>query len=218
MALARTLAPAFHLAQERLVDAFDAADALALDPFAQGSAGDGFAAETGFELVPFFDVILTAQVLQPGRAGRVAAFGFDAAIVDAELFKVGQDADRLIARPAITPQLIGGQAVLLEVDMRRFGLDEELRRPADAEAIIRALRPIDAAFSHHDADFMPDLAIVGHIPAERAEERIDELPPQLGLVGWLAPLKTLDQLVDAFWRAHGLPFRARCYSVRPRQT
>ena len=46
------LAPVFHLAQEGLVDAEGAADALAFGPFAQRALGDGFAAEARFDFSP----------------------------------------------------------------------------------------------------------------------------------------------------------------------
>ncbi len=86
--------------------------------------------------------------------------------------------------------------------MRHFGLDEEMRRVADAEAVIRAFGLSNAAFVHHDADFEADLPVVNDIPTQGFKERIDELPSQFSFAGWFAFLKLFNQLLDFPGRGH----------------
>jgi len=81
--------------------------------------------------------------------------------------------------------LVGRGGILGDADGGLFRLHEEFPRPADPEAVVRGL--------HRAAD--PDRVLVDHvlvglgvtgdivqIPAQRPEERIDELPAELGLV------------------------------------
>ncbi|MCY4538591.1 MAG: hypothetical protein OXE52_10225 [Chloroflexi bacterium] len=185
-----------------MVDAEEAADSLAFNPLAQRASGDGFAAETRLKLVPFVDVIAIFIITQAGRCCGIAALGLDAAIIDAEFFEIGQDADGRIARPAVAAQLKSRDGVPLQVDMRHFGLDEEMRRVADAEAVIRAFGFFNTAFVHHDADFEADLPVVNDIPTQGGKQFVNELRTQFRFAVWLAFLKLFNQLSDFLWRGH----------------
>ena len=49
---------------------------------------------------------------------------------------------------------------------------------------------------------MAHLPRVAHVPAQRGEERIDELDSHLGFAAGLVSVEFLDQAVDAVRRAH----------------
>ena len=74
-----------------------------------------------------------------GRRRLVGLVGLDAAVVDGELLEVGEDRERQLGRPGVAAELEGRAGVVLDVDRRLLGLDEELARAADAEAVVGRL-------------------------------------------------------------------------------
>ncbi|MDE2775678.1 MAG: hypothetical protein OXI77_07050 [Chloroflexota bacterium] len=208
-------APPFHVVQEIFVDAGAAADALSFDPLAQRALGNGFTAETRLKLCPFVDIVGVSNIEQAGFAGGIVLIWPDSAVVDAEFFKVGQNACGRFARIAVTPQLKGWRGVPFQILLRHFGFDEEMPGIADMEAVIRVLRSFEARLSNDDSRFMPHLSLVAHIPAQRRKQRIDKLDPYFGFAVGLVAVEFFDQLVDAVGRAHRLSSVSSVMKVSP---
>ena len=93
--------------------------------------------------------------------------------------------ERQFGGPGVAAELEGGAGVVFDVDRGLLGLDEELARAADAEAVVRGLgRAADLDGVLVD-DVLVGLGVAGpvvDVPAEGLEERVDELAADLGLV------------------------------------
>ena len=111
--------------------------------------------------------------------------GFAAAVVDRQLLEIGQDGERQLGGPGVAAQLVRPGEVVSHVDGGFFGLHKELARPADAEGVIRRLggpAHLDRILVDHVLVGLGVALAVGHIPAQRLEERVQELAAQLGFV------------------------------------
>src|SRR5206468_12643496 len=87
-------------------------------------------------LVPASNVVCEVERHETGLGWTVHKFGAGAAVVNDEIFKVRQHADRKTCRPGVAAQLIGALRVALDVDRRTFGLDEVLALTPQSKAIV----------------------------------------------------------------------------------
>ena len=124
------------------------------------------------------------------------------AVVDRELLEVGQDGERQFRRPGIAAQLKGRAEIVFQIDGGLLGFEEELARAADAKAVVGRL----GVAADLDGILVDDIFVrfgvallVVDVPAEGLEERIEELPPQLGfvvalaLIGFAVLLEAVDE-------------------------
>ena len=136
-------------------------------------------------LVPTLGVLAVIEIHHPPVGRLVALIRLALAVVNRELLEIGQDAQRQARRPGVAPQLVGRADVVLQVDRRLLGLDEKLAHSPDAESVIRRLDRLAHAdgilVDHVFIRFGVTLAVV-HVPAQRLEERIEKLQPELRLV------------------------------------
>lgn len=112
---------------------------------------------------------------------RLALVGLDGGVVEAELFEVGEDDEEdLLGVPGVA---LGLEDVPRGIERlgRGLGLDEEFRLPSEAEAVVGAtLASGFAPLDDHLARVVGQARLVLHVPAERLEQRRDEINPRLG--------------------------------------
>lgn len=106
-----------------------------------------------------------------------------------------------LARPGIAAQLVGRVRVTLEIDGRLLGFQEELAGAADPEAVVGGLVSTaypDGIFVDHLPVGLGVTLLVVDIPAQRLEERVNEITAQRGFfvvtgaVGFQVAVKPLD--------------------------
>ena len=137
------------------------------------------------DLIEAVDILLVSDVHDSRHAGLVAGLGTDAAVVDGELLKIGENAERKLGGPRIAANLIGRAHLLFEIDGGLLRLQKELANPADAEAVIRRASLPGAAqggLMDHIFILLGVATHVAHIPAERLEEGIDKFDANLSFV------------------------------------
>ncbi len=105
-------------------------------------------------------------------------------------------------------RLHGRAGALGDVDGRFLGLHEELAHPADAEAVVGRLglpADLDGVFVDHVLVRLGVTGRVVNVPTQGAEEWVDELVADLGLV--VSPpsacmdvaTEAFDQFADGLW-------------------
>ncbi len=210
--LGQLLAPAFDVLQKGHVHRQRAALVFArLDVVIQRAVGDGVAGKERGEIVPFGEVFVKREVPQPGARGVILLFRHDAAIIDREFLKVGENADRQFRAPAVAPQLVRRMNAVFDADGRLFRLHEKLRRFVNQKAIIRRFHGVlnrdFGLVNHLFLRFRPPLRII-HVPAERVKKRVNKLPPRLSfiiraifIIRKILP-ESFDKLRDFFWNWH----------------
>ena len=206
------IAPALDLGQERRVHLGGAAlAALGLGVFVESAAQDGITGEDGGDLVPAVGVLVEGQVHDPGGGRLIGFVRLDPAVVDRELFEVGEDAQGQLGAPRVAAELVGRVHVAFDVHRGLLGLDEELARAADAEAVVGRLGAaahLDGLLVHHVLVGLGVALLVGDVPAQRLEEGVDELAADLGFVVRAAAIavqvgaEALDEIDDGCWGWH----------------
>ena len=73
---------------------------------------------------------------QPSGGSFIAAVRFGAAVVNGELFEIGQDRKGQLGRPGITAKLKSRADIFFDVDGGFLGFDKEFARAANAESVI----------------------------------------------------------------------------------
>ena len=114
---------------------------------------------------------------------RLVGVGLAADDVDFHLLEIGEDGERETLVPSVTLGLEGG--AVAEIVRGLLRLAHEAVAPIGAEEVVRALRPSADLRAALDLDLalLRDVAgLVLHVPAERGEERVQELLPQARLV------------------------------------
>ncbi len=197
--------------QEGRVDFGGAAFAApGFDITVERATQDGITRKDAGDLVPALDVLPKGHVQHACHGRFVGLVRLDAAVVNGKFLEIGEDAERQARAPGVAPQLVGRVHVTLEVDRGLFGFDEELTHAADAKPVVGRLcatADLDGVLVH---DVLVGLGVtlaVAHVPAQRVEERIDELAPDLGFVVGAAfvtvqvGIEAGDELVDdGGWR------------------
>ena len=206
------VAPALDLAQEGRVHLGRAPlAALGLGVLVERAAEDGLAAEHPGDLVPALGVLVEGDVQHTSRGGLVGLVRLDPTVVDGEFLEVGEDAERQLGAPGVAAELVGGVRVPFDVHRGLLGLDEELARAADAEAVVGRLgaaADLDGVLVHHVLVGLGVAPLVVHVPAQGFEERVDELDPGQGLVILAALVavqvgaEAVDELVDGVGGGH----------------
>ncbi len=199
----QAIAPAGNLRQKLLVNGRGPAPVgLGLGEAIEKALEDGLLGEDGFNLVPSRRVLRVRDEHDSrfGDLGDLRADG-DAPIVGRQMREIRQHRKRELGRPGIGAKLDGRLPGGGDIDMRGFGLQEELAHAADSEAVVgragldRFL--VDDVFVDIGA-----AGLVGHVPAQQPEHRVDELVTKLLLVivGRQVTIpvqgKTLDQFDD----------------------
>jgi len=165
------------------------------------------------QFIPAGGVIAIVEQHQAVLGGLVGGVGLAAAVVDGKFFKIGQDGERQLGGPGVAAQLEGGGVPLAEVDGGLFGFHEEDPPTAHPEGIIGG-----AAATLHRQGVLVNHILVGfgvpgavrHVPAERLEERVNELAAGLGFViARLAEIggqggKVVNQFEDRIGCGHGV--------------
>ena len=108
--------------------------------------------EDAGDLVPAVGVLVEGEVQHPGGGGLVGFVRLDPAVVDRELLEVGEDAQGQLGAPGVAAELVGRVHVPFDVHRGLLGLDEELARAADAEAVVGRLgaaADLDGVLVHH---------------------------------------------------------------------
>ena len=213
------LAPALDLGQERVVHLGGAPLGLrGLGVPVERALEDGFLGEDPRDLVPPGVVLVAGQVEDARGARRIAPLGLDPAVVHGELGEVGEDGQRELGRPRVAPELERGPGVVLDLHAGALRLHEELARPADAERVVGGLGQAaddDRVLVDHVLVRLGVAGDVGHVPAQRGEERVHELDPRLGLVVRTGHVRgavlvePLDQGAHFPWRRHRRRPRSR---------
>ena len=133
------IAPGFDLLQELLVHRGRALFLDGAGEFVEGAFEDGFLGEEPREIIPTLDVLLVGEIHHPRHMGLVGFGGLEAAIIDGEFLKIGEDGQGHVDIPGVSPKLVGGRSVFFDVDGGFLGFHEELAHPADSEGVIRSL-------------------------------------------------------------------------------
>src|SRR5215211_3811536 len=145
------------------------------------------AGEEGGDLCPhlLFCVAVIGKELRARRRGAVLLLRLEAAVVDGELLEVRQNRERQPRRPGVAPELDRRGHVARDVNRGLLRLQEEAALSPGVEAVVRGFRP---APDLHPV-LVDDLPVglgealsVLHVPAEKAEERVDEVYARLRLV------------------------------------
>ena len=209
--------PALYLREEFPVNLRCAALALrGFDVLVEGALLDGLLREGVGDFVPAFGVVAPGQVEYARDGGLVVFARGYAAVIDGELLEVGQDGERQFGRPCVASQLVGGVGAALDVNAGALGFEEEFRHAADAEAVVGGLRAAGDLYGglvDHVLVRLGLAGLVGHVPAERLEEGVDEFLADLrllvagGAVGVDVALEALHQFQDLLWDfCHGDAF------------
>src|SRR3989338_11450308 len=98
---------------------------------------DSILGEYRCDLFPALDVIFVREVEDPARARFVIFPGFEMAVVDGKLGKVGEDRERQCGAPGIAAQLVSGAGIVFDADRGPFCLKKELARATYAEGVVR---------------------------------------------------------------------------------
>ena len=171
------------------IDRGGAALAIGDGILVEGAFEDRVLGKNGCDLVPSGQVVPIGQVENASGAGFIRQVRASPAIVDGELFEIRQDRQREFGRPGIAAKLIGGTEFVFQIDGGFLGFEEKFPGAADAETVVRGF----GIAADLDGIFVDDIFVrlgvtllIGDIPAERLEERIEKLPAQLGFVVTLA--------------------------------
>ena len=159
------------------------------------------------DFFPTGSVFFVGKVEDSARARFVIFPGFEMAVVDGKLGKVGEDRERQFGAPGIAAQLVSGTGIVFDADRGLFRFEEELLCPAYAEGVVRRL----GGAPHFDGSLV-DYVLVGFcngglvsdIPAEGFKEGVDKFHPHLGLtilrvVGIEVLVELCDQLSYLLW-------------------
>ena len=200
--LGERFAPRFDLFQELSIDRGRATLAIGDGILVEGAFEDCLLGKDGGDLVPFGQVVPIGQVQNASGAGFISRVRACPAIVDGELFEIRQDGQRKFGRPGIAAKLIGRTEIVFQIDGGFLGFEEKLARAADTKTIVGSF----GVAADLDGIFMDDIFIrlgvallIGDIPPERLEERIEKLPTHLGfvvalaLVGFAVLLEAVDE-------------------------
>ena len=167
----------------------------------EGPLEDSVLGEFRGDLVPACEVVLIRQVQSTTDARFIVGTWPGETLVNCELLEVRQDRERQLGRPCVALELIRRIGVVLDVDGRLLGFQKELARAADPETVIRCA-DLDRVFVDNIFVRLSMAGLVGDVPAESFEERIDELLSNLGLVVSLTAvrlgvlLESLNQVSD----------------------
>ena len=180
------LAPLLDFLEEFRVDLCRAAFAAGgLGVTVEGALEYRVLGEMPGDPLPFLLVFAERAVKHPSGGCLVGLFGPDAPVVHGELLEVGQDRQRQLAGPGVTAKLVRGLLIPAQPHGRLLGLHEELAGPADAKAVVGGFggpADLDGVFVNDVLVGLGQALFVVHIPAERHEQRIDELVADLGFV------------------------------------
>lgn len=89
------------------------------------------------DFFPTGSVFLVGEVQNSARARFVIFLGFEMAVVDGKLGKVGEDRERQFGAPGVAAQLVSGTGFVFDADRGLFCLKEELARAAYSEGVVR---------------------------------------------------------------------------------
>ena len=141
------VAPAFNFRKKGAVHFGSAPFGLVgFGIFVERAFKDGIFGKDGRNFIPFFGILPLGIVNDAGFVGLVVLIRLDAAVIDGEFFKVGDDGKRQFGRPGVTADLKGGSRSVFDIDGWFFGFDKKLALSADAEGIVRRFG--DAADFH----------------------------------------------------------------------
>ncbi len=179
-------APALDCLEEFVVNVGSTALGFGgLGEFVKGAFEDGVTGKDALNLIPALGVFGIGQVKDARDGGIVPVVGLDAAVVHGELLEIAEDAQWEFGGPSIAPKLVGRAGVMLDVHRRPFRFEEEFAGAADAEAVVRRLRGLahfDGVLVNYVLVGLGVTLLVVNIPAKGLKERVEELPPDLGLV------------------------------------
>ena len=181
---------------EHAVDGADAAAGLDLfhagEEAFEGAPFDGSAAEGREENIPLRHIVVEveAEFLNEPAIG-VAVDRHEGAVVEAELFKVGEDGEGDALVPGVAFGLKDGVVIVVDVDDGFFGFDDKAREAVDPEEVIDGAVVHAGGFGGLNFVFDDDvgggrteLFGVSNIPAKRFEKRIDVALADVGFLGF----------------------------------
>ena len=187
--LGERLAPGFDLFQEFRIDGCGTTLAIGDGVLVEGAFEHRLLGEDGGDLVPFGQIVSIGEIENAPCTGFVGRVRACAAIVDGELLEIRQDGQRKFGRPGIAAELIGRADLVFYIYGGFLGFEEKLARAADAETIVGGF----GVAADLDGIFVDDVFVglgvpllIGNVPPERLEERIEKLPAHLGFVVALA--------------------------------
>ena len=206
------VAPALDFFEELGVDFSCAALAAPQDGvLIERALEHGVLGEQGSQFVPFLGVLVVSQVQGPPLGGLVGPVRPEPAVIDGEFLEVSEDGEGELGRPGVPAKLVGGFRVALDADCGLLGLEEELARAANAKAVVWGF----GGTADLDSVFMDDVLVrfcvpllVGDVPPQGLEERVNELAPDLRfvvvrvLVGVAVRPEAVDELGDLVWYGH----------------
>lgn len=99
--------PGFHLVEEDVVDLGGAFFLGGGGALVEGAELGGLGGEVFEEVRPVFFELIEGEVLEAADVGLVGGFGLLAAVVDAELFEVGEDGEGELDGPGVAAELEG---------------------------------------------------------------------------------------------------------------
>ena len=193
-------APFLDFFQEGIIEFLSAAAAGGAGVAIKVAAKHGVLAECSDEEFPFLGILAIGDVLAAGDGGFVELLGLDAAVVDRQFLKIGQQRQRKLGAPGIPTKLVRRLPELFDVDERLFRLQKKLPVPANPETVIRRFvrsRHAHAVLVNHFAILLGVSRCVVDVPAQFAEHRIDEVNAELGFVVVLR-LHLIELVIEAF--------------------
>ena len=120
--------PRFDLFQEFSIDRGRATLAVGDGILVEGAFEHCLFREDGGDLVPSGQVLPIGQVENASGAGFIRQVRTRSAILDGELFKVGQNREREFGRPGIAAELIGRTEIVSQIDGGFLGFEEKFAR------------------------------------------------------------------------------------------
>ena len=99
----------------------------------EGTFENGVLGKERGDLVPFFGILPEGVILDAGFVRLVFLIWFDPAVIDGQLFKIGDDGEGQLGGPGVTAHLKGGSRVILDNNGRFLCFNEKFAGAANAE-------------------------------------------------------------------------------------
>ena len=144
--------------------------------------------------------------------GAVFWIGFALAVVNRKLLEISKDGKGHVSVPGVTAQLVGRVDVVLDIDGRLLGFDEELALATHAEGVIGGFGGafnLEGILDEHLAILGSIAIFVVDVPPEGFKEFIEECLAEAGFivftgaVGFAILFEIGDELVDDLRCGHG---------------
>ena len=155
--------------------------------------------EFGSNPIPFLGILFVGKIRDSGGGGRITRHWLLGAVIDRKLLEIGQDGERKVGIPGIPADLEGRTGIIFNIHGRFLCFDNEFPGAPDPKSIVNKLGgPPDADWVFVDNFFVLFGIAPGivDIPTEGLEERINELPPELGFVELSSPVSCLVKFVS----------------------